>query len=256
MSEYLSIGEVVKSKGVSHRMLRYYDKIGVLKPIYINHETGYRYYSTSQMVILDLILMCTDLGIPLKKFNEYAKDGMFDIDKIIADGNTLAMKKIKHIKKTMYMLNSLKNHIHEINRPYNTTYEKYIDARYFLTKEVVEISYDISKYWEQLYMVYTELKNLDLTLSVNQGMCAIYNDRTYKYFTFIEVAKPKRKIENVMQITGGTYKCEKFYEKDFVKAEEKYLKLYPDGSILIFKDVFQNNIGAELLPFEVQLFRA
>ena len=43
MKKYFTIGEISKMKGVGIKSLRYYDKVGVLKPAYINQETGYRY---------------------------------------------------------------------------------------------------------------------------------------------------------------------------------------------------------------------
>ena len=36
MKEYLTIGEVSKMKGVGIKSLRYYDRLGILKPAYIN----------------------------------------------------------------------------------------------------------------------------------------------------------------------------------------------------------------------------
>lgn len=50
MKEYLTIGEVSKMKGVGIKSLRYYDRLGILKPAYINPDTGYRYYSIEQML--------------------------------------------------------------------------------------------------------------------------------------------------------------------------------------------------------------
>lgn len=42
--EYLFIGKIVKSLGVTEQTLRNWDKSGRLKPAYVA-ETGYRYYS-------------------------------------------------------------------------------------------------------------------------------------------------------------------------------------------------------------------
>ena len=67
MKEYLTIGEVSKMKGVGIKSLRYYDRLGILKPAYINPDTGYRYYSIEQMLMLDMILLCLGLDIPLNR---------------------------------------------------------------------------------------------------------------------------------------------------------------------------------------------
>lgn len=65
MEQLYSIGQVSKLKGVSPRMLRYYDKLGILVPSSVDEETGYRRYTLDQMVELDVIRMCIDAGIPL-----------------------------------------------------------------------------------------------------------------------------------------------------------------------------------------------
>lgn len=59
------IGEFSKVARVSKRSLHHYDEIGLLKPAYIDHTTGYRYYSASQLTQLNRILALKDLGIPL-----------------------------------------------------------------------------------------------------------------------------------------------------------------------------------------------
>ena len=46
--EYLSIGKMAKSLGVTEQTLRNWDKSGRLKPAYVA-ETGYRYYSDEQL---------------------------------------------------------------------------------------------------------------------------------------------------------------------------------------------------------------
>ena len=65
-NELLSIGEAAKLKQVSVKSLRYYETIGILKPTYVDPSSGYRYYSPNQMIDLDVILTCIELGIPLK----------------------------------------------------------------------------------------------------------------------------------------------------------------------------------------------
>ena len=47
-----SIGQVSKMFNMSHDTLRYYDKIGLVKPS-IRKENGYRYYSMKELELLD-----------------------------------------------------------------------------------------------------------------------------------------------------------------------------------------------------------
>ncbi|MDU6250186.1 MAG: MerR family transcriptional regulator, partial [Paeniclostridium sordellii] len=60
----LSIGEVSKIFNISKETLRYYDKIGILKPE-VNSQNGYRYYLFKHLEKLSLILGIKLLGISL-----------------------------------------------------------------------------------------------------------------------------------------------------------------------------------------------
>ena len=45
--------------------LRYYDEIGLLKPIHVDLETGYRFYTMDQLPHLHRILAFKELGLGL-----------------------------------------------------------------------------------------------------------------------------------------------------------------------------------------------
>jgi DNA-binding transcriptional MerR regulator len=61
----LKIGDFSKLVQVSVRMLRHYDRLGLLRPIRIDADTGYRYYGVHQMARLNRILALKDLGLSL-----------------------------------------------------------------------------------------------------------------------------------------------------------------------------------------------
>lgn len=51
----ISIGEFSKITTVTTNTLRYYDEIGLLKPVFVNQENGYRYYDITQLKTMLLI---------------------------------------------------------------------------------------------------------------------------------------------------------------------------------------------------------
>ena len=59
----LRIGEFSKLARISIKTLRYYDKIGLLKPAMIDSATQYRYYTVEQLEIIRLIAMYKDAGL-------------------------------------------------------------------------------------------------------------------------------------------------------------------------------------------------
>ena len=73
--ELLSIGEFAKLRGVSVKSLRYYERVGALKPAYVNEESGYRYYSINQISDLDMVTTFIELGVPLKEIASTAALG-------------------------------------------------------------------------------------------------------------------------------------------------------------------------------------
>ncbi|RUT40317.1 MerR family transcriptional regulator [Paenibacillus anaericanus] len=67
MKNVFSIGETAKINNISIQALRHYDKIDLLKPSFINKDSGYRYYSIDQFIYIDIIKHAKNFGIPLKE---------------------------------------------------------------------------------------------------------------------------------------------------------------------------------------------
>ncbi len=63
----LKIGDFSKLTQVSVRSLRHYDKLGLLKPAFINKETNHRYYTLDQLECLNRIVALKNLGFTLQQ---------------------------------------------------------------------------------------------------------------------------------------------------------------------------------------------
>lgn len=72
----LKIGEFSTLTQVSIKTLRHYDEMGLLKPVRIDPESGYRYYSAIQLPRLHRILALKDLGFPLHRIAEVVDRGI------------------------------------------------------------------------------------------------------------------------------------------------------------------------------------
>lgn len=59
------IGMFSRINKVTTKTLRHYDEIGLLKPNYVDEQTGYRYYTTSQLPKLHQILTLKQMGLAL-----------------------------------------------------------------------------------------------------------------------------------------------------------------------------------------------
>lgn len=72
--QYLSITKVSDYKNISTDTLRYYDKVNLFKPDYIDPENGRRYYSPEQCDTLSTILELREMGIPILQIQEYLEN--------------------------------------------------------------------------------------------------------------------------------------------------------------------------------------
>jgi DNA-binding transcriptional MerR regulator len=72
----IRIGDFSKLSRVSVKTLRYYDQMGLLKPICVDNFTGYRLYEYSQLSVLHRILALKDLGFSLEEIGRFLDDGL------------------------------------------------------------------------------------------------------------------------------------------------------------------------------------
>src|SRR5438034_6421032 len=72
----IKIGEFSKLVQVPVATLRYYDQVGLLKPVEVDRFTGYRYCSASQLPRLHRILALKGLGFSLEQISLVLVEGL------------------------------------------------------------------------------------------------------------------------------------------------------------------------------------
>ena len=92
-----TVNEVHKTTGVSVRTLRYYDRIGLLKPSAIS-AAGYRLYDDAALEKLQLILLYRELQFPLKEIKRILSSADCDRTRILAQQVELLKKKKAHLE--------------------------------------------------------------------------------------------------------------------------------------------------------------
>lgn len=73
----MTIQKLAKLAGVSSRTLRYYDEMGLLKPLRVN-SAGYRIYGAAQVDRLQQILFYRELGLELERIKDVLERPDFD----------------------------------------------------------------------------------------------------------------------------------------------------------------------------------
>ena len=77
------IGDFSRVAQISVRMLRHYDKLGLLTPSHTDRFTGYRYYTIDQLPRLNRIVALNDLGLTLEQIGGLlGKDAALPVEQL------------------------------------------------------------------------------------------------------------------------------------------------------------------------------
>ena len=111
----LKLGEFSALAQVSIRTLRHYDEVGLLKPTHVEAQTGYRYYSVSQLPRLHRILALRDLGFPLDRIGDTLEEGV-SADALRGMLLLRSVEQEKQVNEETERLDRLKALIHLIDK--------------------------------------------------------------------------------------------------------------------------------------------
>ncbi|MCC3862907.1 MerR family transcriptional regulator [Terrisporobacter petrolearius] len=135
MGKYLSIGQMGKLNNLSVQTLRHYEKVGLLKPSYINEDTGYRYYSMKDFNTIDLIKQCKAMGLSLEEIKEVANNytSLESIVDILGNQKKIVTEKMKELENIKNKVESLEAKIKiSLNIGINDIFIKYNEERKFI----------------------------------------------------------------------------------------------------------------------------
>jgi DNA-binding transcriptional MerR regulator len=65
MAATVTVGEFARMSHLSVKTLRHYHQVGLLEPAEVNPHTGYRYYTTAQIPVVQVIRRLRDLEMPV-----------------------------------------------------------------------------------------------------------------------------------------------------------------------------------------------
>lgn len=274
MPQYLSIGKVSKLKNVSIKSLRYYDRIGILKPAFVNAETNYRYYTEEQLYLLDAITLCIKLGIPLKDLNQYVEHDAINLQKLLYDGKILAEEKIMEIHQSLEALqDTLRNLSVSVNGmakiPESKSglmlpdgfYQNTFRARRVLTVPLEEM--DTPKYYGQYILkLFVSAQQMGINVSYPSGILHEYKQGHLHRYMFLSVNEDETTVSSMQEgndairtLPDGNYICRKIstHMSGSVQEEMKEV-LRSDSFCIIETDTSSAQNKKNGYPFELQYF--
>ncbi len=190
--KYFSINEISKIFGVSKQTLRYYDKIGLLKPGYVDASNNYRYYYYEQFFEMSLIIQLKDLGVSLKEIKEYMQySKITKLEEVLTVEAKYLDDKINDLKLMQQQIQFVLEKIEKMNSKDIITecYVEYIEERFqYKVEETFEMK-DLYNNMRELYTSFIneilEIKGLnklnrkEVLLTINKN--CLLNKDCFKY---------------------------------------------------------------------------
>ena len=210
-NKLLTIGELSKRTGCSIKSLRYYDSIGLLKPIYIDPNSNYRYYNFEQTRIVELIQICINLSIPLKEVKNliFKNDNKIDYMYLIEYGRKITEEKISTLNDNLKFLNFLQEHIERINSYSDCELKEFnFDEKYYYTMLLYEDEMN-DNFYKLLDNMFYECFSKNLSIKHDYSVIINIKDDLVTKFVACEVDKKHSNIENVVKVKEDTFLCKK-----------------------------------------------
>ena len=257
---YLTISEFAGLRNVSIGSLRYYEKLKLLTPAWIDPGTKYRYYLPEQLGTLDIITLCIALDIPLKELKDYVdENGYLDGKRILEDGQRAMEEKIagmqRKLELTRFSLDSMEKNQRYCGR--TGKYTREIGERFILEFPLGGEVQGLILGEKQPMELFREAQERGMTPVAPFGLVLRCGREKTELSLYVQVLRPDESDGRVVRIPGGSYTC---LQTELRRPEEIRRLLdenFPDrrGKTLILSDMLLNRLHVDDRRSEIQMLR-
>lgn len=255
----LSIGEISEVTGVHISSLRYYDKLGVLKPAYIDPDTNYRYYTYSQVETVGAIQTCIELDIPLKEYLSFTDNSGQTIhaEELLEYGKIQAKKKIQAISEGIRKIEQYQKQIEHSKQLLNSIepIECFVrKKKYFVIPMSHSLSEDDYKNIDRFPLL---IEKQGYQMGTEYGLLYFYKPDLIERYQFIEIVSGKNaKDSNVIILPSGSVLSKTATPDKIENAALEFPDLFSRSGIktVILTGLFTENIDVNNLLYELKCY--
>lgn len=106
-----SIGEFSLISRLSIKTLRYYHQIGLLMPVQVNEENGYRFYNNESLRTVDRLIQLKEMGFSLKEIAEIMEDPQTNLEQWMKKKERQIQDKIALLSQQRELISQWKERI-------------------------------------------------------------------------------------------------------------------------------------------------
>lgn len=210
MKEYYRIGETASLMGITTQTLRFYDKIGLVKPIKINPRTGYRYYAYEQFHFIDRIKYLQSLGMPLDDIKEVMLSKKVERLLPFLDQQKKVLEEEKKIRHQIEMVDWYKDYFTYMERNEDAPCVMHLKERYYL--QVPCYKRDLLADMEIRLAKEKSEQGIDNAMYLRQYGYKISYDAFCKQkfrpdYYFIYLNEKVKDAPNILKLPEGDYLC-------------------------------------------------
>ena len=257
-----SIGEAAKIKDITIKALRYYHKMGILIPRYIDETTGYRYYSIDQFIHIDIIKSCRELGTSIVELQEIFKD--CDTEKLLQFLQVKREEAEEHIKKMQEIIKTIDSLNRKVEHSKDILHNDEIFIQFFEERYVIVAPCkEVGSLQELLY--YSDLEKIiqdqDGKMSMERGI--LYNidadwDVEPQYvFSGFQGDLNIEAEENIKILPKGKYVTLAYSKENEEERRNKIITYVKDNHLkvknLIEVELFNDFFNTESYSCQIQM---
>ncbi len=210
MNQYLTINEFAKLRNVNANSLRYYEKLNLLIPAKVDPQTKYRYYALEQLVLLDMILLCIRLGIPLKELSGYIDEkGGLNAKGVFEYGKQIMKEKIADMQSALelaeFNLKTLEQN--QEHQQEHGVYMREIEERFFFVEPFRGNWDDLIQKEQSAMELFRNVQEMDMVPVFPAGILMDREADAASFSFFVQILNPHEHDRRMVRIPRGKYAC-------------------------------------------------
>lgn len=232
--QYLNITEFAKMVDISRQTLIYYDKEGILKPVY-KEDNGYRYYTYWQIDLVVTIQALKTIGLSLNEIKKYTQMRNSTSTYHLLNEQLITLEHQQNqLNQTITMIKSKCKVIEQAQNIFtNIVYLEYHQASHIYKSQEIPLDASISRQYQILseHLRFRKEKRFNVGREVGgisrwKRSLVDQTERTEYayYYTILDDFDPNTYPEDETLVSAGTYLVF-YYQGPYTKTYTSYKEI-------------------------------